>query len=92
MKKRKKDKKSKKFTIYKFFGIILILSSIALLGIVLYINILPLKYLVVLLGVLLFINIICFGLTSIMTSFTQQYNIPLLASIISTALCECIPR
>ena len=58
MKKRKKDKKNKKFTIYKFFGIILILSSIALLGIVLYINILPLKYLVVLLGVLLFINII----------------------------------
>ena len=58
MKKRQKDKKNKKFTIYKFFGIMLILSSIALLGIVLYINILPIKYLAILLGVLLFINII----------------------------------
>ena len=58
MKKRKKDKKNKKFTIYNFFGIILILSSIALLGIVLYVNILPFKYLAILFGILSFINIV----------------------------------
>lgn len=55
MKKRKKDKK---MSVYKFFGIILIISSVILLGMVLYINILPFKYLAILTGVILLINLI----------------------------------
>ena len=57
-KKNKEKKKNKKLDIYKFIGIILMLSSIALLGIVLYVNILPIKYLSILLGVLLLVNLI----------------------------------
>ena len=59
MKKKEKQKtKNKKFTIYKLFGTLLLISSIILLGMILYINILPLKYLAILIGALVFINLI----------------------------------
>lgn len=54
----KKKKKDKKINIYKIIGIILMLSSITLLGVTIYIDILPLKYLSVLIGILLLLNII----------------------------------
>ena len=60
MKKRKKEKnKAKKITIYKITGILLIISSLLLLGVILYINILPIKYLLIVIGILLVINIVC---------------------------------
>ncbi|MGM9878896.1 MAG: LCP family protein [Bacilli bacterium] len=57
MKKRKKEKK-KKLNAYKIVGVLLIISSLILLGVVLYINILPIKYLAVVAGVLFLINLI----------------------------------
>lgn len=57
MKKKNKDKK-KKLTGYKIVGILLIISSLILLGVVLYINILPMKYLAIVVGVLFVINLI----------------------------------
>lgn len=57
MKKRKKDKK-KKITGYKIVGVLLIISSLILLGVILYINILPLKYLAMVVGTLFLINLI----------------------------------
>lgn len=57
MKKRKKDKK-KKITGYKIVGFLLIISSLILLGVILYINILPLKYLAIVTGTLFLINLI----------------------------------
>ena len=57
MKKRKKDKK-KKITGYKIVGFLLIISSLILLGVILYINILPLKYLAIVAGTLFLINLI----------------------------------
>ena len=60
MKRRKKEKnKAKKITIYKITGILLIISSLLLLGVILYINILPIKYLLIVIGILLVINIVC---------------------------------
>jgi len=56
--KKEKNKKNKKMDLYRFIGIILILSSLLLLGVVVYINILPIKYLAILVGVLLFLNLI----------------------------------
>ena len=43
--KKKEKKQNKKFTIYKLFGTLLLISSLILLGMVLYINVLPIKYL-----------------------------------------------
>lgn len=57
MKKRKKEKK-KKLNAYKIVGVLLIISSLILLGVVLYINILPIKYLAGVAGVLFLINLI----------------------------------
>ena len=57
MKKKNKDKK-KKLTGYKIVGILLIISSLILLGVVLYINILPMKYLAIVVGILFVINLI----------------------------------
>ena len=57
MKKKNKDKK-KKLTGYKIVGVLLIMSSLMLLGVVLYINILPMKYLAIVVGVLFVINLI----------------------------------
>ena len=57
-KKNKEKKKNKKLDFYKFIGIILLLSSLALLGMILYVNILPMKYLAIIIGALLLINII----------------------------------
>lgn len=57
MKKRKKEKK-KKITGYKIVGFLLIISSLILLGVILYINILPLKYLAIVAGTLFLINLI----------------------------------
>lgn len=60
MKRRKKEKnKAKKITIYKITGILLIISSLLLLGVTLYINILPIKYLLIAIGILFVINIVC---------------------------------
>lgn len=55
MSKRKKEKKGR---IYRFIGTIFIIASIMLFGIVLYVDILPLKYLAIVGGVLLFLNLI----------------------------------
>ena len=57
MKKKNKDKK-KKLTGYKIVGVLLIISSLMLLGVVLYINILPMKYLTIVVGILFVINLI----------------------------------
>ena len=57
MKKKNKDKK-KKLTGYKIVGALLIISSLMLLGVVLYINILPMKYLAIVVGILFVINLI----------------------------------
>ena len=57
MKKKNKDKK-KKLTGYKIVGVLLIISSLMLLGVVLYINILPMKYLAIVVGILFVINLI----------------------------------
>ena len=57
MKKKNKDKK-KKLTGYKIVGALLIISSLMLLGVVLYINILPMKYLTIVVGILFVINLI----------------------------------
>ena len=57
-KKNKENKKNRKLNFYKIIGIILMLSSIVLLAMVLYVNILPMKYLSILLGGLVLINII----------------------------------
>lgn len=55
---RKNKDKKKKIDGYKIVGILLLVSSLILLGIVLYINILPMKYLLALGGVLLFVNLV----------------------------------
>ncbi len=55
---RKNKDKKKKIDGYKIVGILLLISSLILLGIVLYINILPMKYLLALGGVLLFVNLV----------------------------------
>ena len=54
---KKKDKK-KKITVYKIVGILFLICSLILLGVVLLSNILPLKYLLILAGSLLLVNII----------------------------------
>lgn len=65
MKKNKKTKdKKRKLDIYKIISIILILSSIVLLGTVIYINVLPLKYLALFLGILLLLNLIIYFILS----------------------------
>ena len=56
MKKRKDKKKGN--GLYRLFGFLLLVSSLVLLGVVLYIDILPMKYLLVLGGVLLLVNFI----------------------------------
>lgn len=56
MKKRKDKKKGN--GLYMLFGFLLLVSSLVLLGVVLYIDILPMKYLLVLGGVLLLVNFI----------------------------------
>lgn len=55
---RKKKDKKKRINGYKIMGFLLLLSSLILLGVVLYIDILPLKYLAILCGVMLFINLL----------------------------------
>lgn len=57
MKKKNKDKK-KKLNGYKIVGILLIISSLILLGVILYIDILPIKYLAIVAGVLFLINLV----------------------------------
>ncbi len=57
MSKKKKDKKERNL-LYKFVGTLFIISSIILLAVVLYIDILPLKYLAIFLGVLAFLHLI----------------------------------
>lgn len=57
-KKKEKGKKKRWLDIYRFFGIILIISSIVFFGVILYINILPMKYLAILCSGLVFVNII----------------------------------
>ena len=59
MARKKKDKTKKGNKIYKFWGILLILSSIVLLGLIIYIDILPLKYLGYVAGGLFLLNLIC---------------------------------
>lgn len=54
----RKNKDKKKINGYKIVGILLLISSLILFGIVLYINILPMKYLLVLGGILLFVNLV----------------------------------
>lgn len=54
---RKKERKGKNKG-YKFCGILLMIASALLVAIVLYINILPLKYLVLFLGIIIFLNLI----------------------------------
>lgn len=56
MKKRKDKKKGN--GLYRLFGFLLLVSSLVLLGVVLYIDILPTKYLLALGGVLLLVNFI----------------------------------
>ena len=56
MKKRKDKKKGN--GLYRLFGFLLLVSSLVLLGVVLYIDILPMKYLLALGGVLLLVNFI----------------------------------
>lgn len=56
MKKRKDKKKGN--GLYRLFGFLLLISSLVLLGVVLYIDILPMKYLLALGGVLLLVNFI----------------------------------
>lgn len=62
MKKNKKEKSKKtkdqkrKFNIYILFEIILIIASIMLFGTIIYINVLPIKYLSLLLGLILILN------------------------------------
>lgn len=56
MKKRKDKKKGN--GLYRLFGILLLISSLVLLGVVLYIDILPMKYLLALGGALLLVNFI----------------------------------
>jgi len=56
MKKRKDKKKGN--GLYRLFGFLLLISSLVLLGVVLYIDILPMKYLLALEGVLLLVNFI----------------------------------
>lgn len=56
MKKRKDKKKGN--GLYRLFGILLLISSLVLLGVVLYIDILPMKYLLALGGTLLLVNFI----------------------------------
>ena len=55
---KKNKEKGKKNIGYKLVYILLFLSSLGLLGVVLYINILPMKYLAVLALILVFVNII----------------------------------
>lgn len=57
MKKKNKDKK-KKLNGYKIVGILLIISSLILMGVILYIDILPIKYLAIIAGVLFLINLV----------------------------------
>ena len=54
----RKNKDKKKINGYKIVGILLLISSLILFGIVLYINILPMKYLLALGGILLFVNLV----------------------------------
>ena len=56
MKKRKDKKKGN--GLYRLFGFLLLVSSLVLLGVVLYVDILPMKYLLALGGVLLLVNFI----------------------------------
>lgn len=57
MSKKRKEKKGRNL-LYKFIGILFVIASVMLLAIVLYIDILPLKYLVIFLGTLAFLNLI----------------------------------
>lgn len=57
MRKKNKDK-NKKLNGYKIVGMLLIISSLILLGVILYIDILPMKYLLAVMGVLFLINLI----------------------------------
>ena len=54
--KRKSGKKGN--FVYRFIGIVLLLSSLLLVGVILYVNVLPMKYLAYLGGGLLLLNII----------------------------------
>ena len=54
----RKNNDKKKINGYKIVGILLLISSFILFGIVLYINILPMKYLLALGGILLFVNLV----------------------------------
>ncbi len=56
--KKNKDKKKKKLNGYKIIGILLMLSSLIFLAVILYINILPIKYLSIVIGILVLINVI----------------------------------
>lgn len=55
---RKNKEKEKTNILYKIVGILLLISSIILVGIVIYIDVLPLKYLGILGGIVLLINLI----------------------------------
>ena len=57
MKKRKKNKKSK-INGYKIVGVLFMICSIILLGVIVLANVLPIKYLSILIGVLFLLNII----------------------------------
>ncbi len=59
MKKNRKNSKNKKGIFYKVLSILLLLNSLGFLGVLLYIDLLPTKYLIIITIVIAVINVIC---------------------------------
>lgn len=69
-KSRKKRKKKNRHTVGKILAVIQILMSIVFIGVLLMLNILPIKYLAIVFGLLMFLDVFALG-----TQFTRSAHI-----------------